>query len=109
MLDVVAENAARLCDADNAVIHRVDGDDFQNVAKNRLMEMVPEPQGRHPISRGSVAGRAIIDRQTIHVDDLLARIDTEYPNVRLMQGGYLALEPSLPRLCYERKSRLGLS
>jgi GAF domain-containing protein len=87
VLDVVAANAARLCKADNAVIMRVVGGDFQNVARHGD---VPEPQGRHPISRGSVAGRAIIDRQTIHVDDLLTRIDTEYPDVRLMQGGYLA-------------------
>src|SRR6185503_1381381 len=87
VLDVVAANAARLCEADNAVIMRVVGDDFQNVARHGD---VPEPTGRHPIDRGSVAGRAIVDRQTIHVDDLLARIDSEYPNVRLMQGGYLA-------------------
>ena len=32
----------------------------------------------------------MIDRETIHVDDVLARIDTEYPNVRLIQGGHLA-------------------
>ena len=26
MLDVIAENSARLCDATDAVIHRIDGD-----------------------------------------------------------------------------------
>ena len=32
VLDVVAENAARLCDATDAVIHRIDGDEIRVVA-----------------------------------------------------------------------------
>ena len=32
VLDAVAENAARLCDATDAVIHRVDGDKLRSVA-----------------------------------------------------------------------------
>ena len=32
VLDVVAENAARLCDATDAVIHRIDGDKLRTVA-----------------------------------------------------------------------------
>ena len=32
VLDVVAENAARLCDATDAVIHRIDGDKLRSVA-----------------------------------------------------------------------------
>src|SRR5262249_49374985 len=32
VLDVVVENAARLCDASNSVIHRVHGDCIQRVA-----------------------------------------------------------------------------
>ena len=82
VLDVVAENAAKLCDATNAVIMRVVGDGFQRVAQ---FGDAPEPPGRHPITRGTAIGRAILDRRTIHVNDLLAQIDTEYPDVRQLQ------------------------
>ena len=41
VLDVVAENAARLCDAIDAVIYRVDGDAFQLVAAYGPMPVVP--------------------------------------------------------------------
>ena len=47
VLDVVAENAAKLCDATNAVIMRVVGDGFQRVAQ---FGDAPEPPGRHPIT-----------------------------------------------------------
>ena len=82
MLDVVAENAAKLCDATNAVIVGVVGDGFQDVAQ---FGDAPEPPGRHPITRGTAIGRAILDRRTIHVNDLWAQIDTEYPDVRQLQ------------------------
>src|SRR5262249_37630343 len=42
------------------------------------------PQSR-PISRAFVGGRAIIDRRTIHVHDLAAEVDTEYPEVKTHQ------------------------
>ncbi len=82
VLDVVAENAARLCEANNAVIMRVDGDGFQRVAQ---YGDAPVPLGKQPITRGTTIGRAILDRQTIHVDDLLAQTDTEYPDARQLQ------------------------
>src|SRR5262249_37925992 len=85
VLNVVAENAARLCEATNAVIIQVVGDGFQRVAH---YGEVPEPRGFHPITRGTPIGRAILDRQTIHVNDLLADIDTEYRDARLLQEAY---------------------
>jgi GAF domain-containing protein len=85
VLDVVAKTAARLCEATNAVIMQVVGDGFQRVAH---YGEVPEPRGFHPISRRTPIGRAILDRQTIHVNDLLADIDTEYRDARPLQDAY---------------------
>src|SRR5262249_44873994 len=66
VLNVVAENAARLCEAEDALIWRVDGEMFQRAAICGPMPVAPM---RRPITRGSVPGRAIIDRHMIHVHD----------------------------------------
>src|SRR5262249_5134266 len=83
VLDVVAEYAARLCDATDAVINRWDGKTYETVAKFGPMP-VPDRLPPAPI-RGTPSGRAIIDKQTIHVDDIVAEIETEFPGSRLMQ------------------------
>jgi len=71
VLDVVAENAARLCDATDAVIHRIDGDKLRRVANYG-----PLPGGGDresiPIDRDYIPGRVTIDRETIHINDLAA-------------------------------------
>ena len=59
VLDVVAENAARLCDAKDAVIRRIDGDRLRVVATYGPM---PVSSVEPTISRGFPAGRAILDR-----------------------------------------------
>ena len=76
VLDVLAENAARLCDATDALIFRVDGDILCLAAKHGEM---PAAETNRPIIRGTPGGRAVVDRRTIHVSDLAAEIETEYP------------------------------
>ena len=76
VLNVVAENAARLCDAKDAIIWRIDGDMLQRVA---VYGPMPVADMRRPITRGTPGGRAIIDRQTTHVQDVAAEIETEFP------------------------------
>jgi transcriptional regulator with GAF, ATPase, and Fis domain len=68
VLDVVAENAARLCDATDAAIIRVDGDSLKTVANYGSLSAASDP----PFDRVSIPARAIIDRQTIHIHDLAA-------------------------------------
>jgi two-component system, NtrC family, sensor kinase len=82
VLDTVAEHAARLCDASDALIHRIDGNMVERVAVYGTMP-VPETQRRY-LSRGSPAGRAIIDRQTIHVHDVAADL-AEFPDYQTRQ------------------------
>ena len=82
VLDALVESAARLCDATDALIDRVDGDVLEHVAAYGPMPMA---QSRRPLSRGTPAGRAVIDRQTIHIDDVLPLLDTEYPEAKARQ------------------------
>src|SRR5262249_997314 len=81
VLDVIAENAARLCDARDADILRVEGDILRRVASYGPMPRVHEL----PITRGIPGGRAVIDRQTVHVHDLEAKIETDFAEARTAQ------------------------
>jgi signal transduction histidine kinase len=68
VLDAVAEKAARLCDAWDGIILLKVGSDLQVVAHYGPIET---PIGMTlPINRGTVAGRAFVDRQTVQVEDL---------------------------------------
>src|SRR5262249_25528055 len=66
VLDVVAENAARLCDATDAAIIRVEGESLKTVANYGSLSAASDS----PFDRVSIPARAIIDRQTIHIHDL---------------------------------------
>src|SRR5262245_15542865 len=65
VLETVAQNAARLCEAKSAQVYRIDGNVLclaANYGELRAGEI-------RPISRGTVSGRAVIERRTIHADD----------------------------------------
>src|SRR5713101_1466781 len=77
VLDAVAENAARLCDAEDVSILEEDGEVFR-VAAYRGASRLRDFEGT-PVSRGSVAGRAILDGQLVHVHDITAESEAEFP------------------------------
>src|SRR5262245_13968164 len=77
VLDAVAENAGRLIDAQDVIIHRLDGDVLRDAAHYGLIPRTPDTTT--PLTRDSVAGRAAVDRQLVHVTDLQAESDAEFP------------------------------
>ena len=78
MLDAVAENAARLCDSNNAEIFRLENNLLRLVASYGEIPVTIHAREGLPANRDRVIGRAACDRRTIHVHDLAAE-DSEYP------------------------------
>ena len=81
VLDVVAENAARVCDSVDAQIWRVEGDMARKVANYGVVSPVLRVGETRPIRRGSLSGRAILDQQPVHVHDMLAEREADYADV----------------------------
>jgi signal transduction histidine kinase len=69
VLDAVAESAARLCGAHDVLIERLDGDGLWRVAHFGSLPVLP--RGPLPISRRRAVGCAVLDRQVVHVHDML--------------------------------------
>jgi GAF domain-containing protein len=76
VLNVVVENAARLCDSTDAQLRLVD-ENILRLAASYGPLALPETI---PISRQTVSGRAVTNRQVIHVHDLEPERETEYPD-----------------------------
>ncbi|HET9884615.1 MAG TPA: GAF domain-containing protein, partial [Candidatus Binatia bacterium] len=79
VLDAVAEHAARLCDASDALILRANGNSQERVANYGSMPVLEVTS--NTTSRGTPAGRAILDRETIHVHDLAAS-ESDFPDAQ---------------------------
>ena len=95
VLDVVAENAAKICEATDASILQADGDFLRLTAS---FGSLPAIADRRPLNREIPSGRAILDRETIHIRDLQEHLDEFPPQARTrgLQGG---LARYLRRLC----------
>src|SRR5262249_39838652 len=77
VLDVVVRSAARFCSADDVTIFELDGQAL-HIAAHWGAVLSQEIGVRFPCTRGSVAGRTVIDRKPVHVIDLQAEAE-EFP------------------------------
>ena len=85
VLEAVAERAARICDASDARIFLAEGDQMRHTAGFGNVPMPVKLGDTIPIERGTVAGRAILDRAPVHLEDMAAAPREEYPTGRDLQ------------------------
>jgi GAF domain-containing protein len=74
VLDTVCQSAARLCEAYDASIWCPDGDRLVLVAHHGPITQIESV----PFVRGSVLGRSVLDKQTVHIADIQSMAD-EFP------------------------------
>jgi GAF domain-containing protein/HAMP domain-containing protein len=83
VLDAVAERAALLCDAPYARVMRIDGDELRSASSySRDGEGNALPAVPVPLTRSSITGRAVVDRQTVHIADIQPLVDLEFAGAR---------------------------
>ena len=78
VLETITERAARVCGAEDGVLRLVDGNVMRLAAH---YGSVPDVAGERPINRQSPPGRAVLDREVIHVENIGLVAATEYPEI----------------------------
>ena len=89
VLETLVENATRLAVAEAGLLVRFDGEVFRVVAGYGASPEVSEYWRRNVIhpGRGSPIGRAALERQTVHIVDLLADPEYELREAQRIHGG----------------------
>src|SRR6478672_9254921 len=71
ILETIAKSAAKLIDVKDVEILQLEGDNLRSLARYGAAPQWPLGTSR-PIGRDWIAGRAVIDRSVVQVDDLQA-------------------------------------
>lgn len=84
VLEAVASNAARLCEAIDVQIYKLDGESLRQVTHSGPLPALKDGEGL-PLVPGLVAGRAVMEHRTIHVEDAQQLNEAEYPESIALQ------------------------
>jgi signal transduction histidine kinase len=99
VLDTLVKTAARLCDAEMALIHRREGEIYRPAAVLGFPPEFVAYLDAHPLvpGRGSIAGRAAMESRAIHIADVAADREYELNQSILMANQRTALGVPLLR------------
>jgi signal transduction histidine kinase len=87
VFDAIVETAARLCEAEYALVYRLTAGEYHVAAANNAEEEFVRYAREHPLApgRGSLIGRTALESRTVHFPDCLA--DPEYTVVEYQKVG----------------------
>src|SRR5262245_7825345 len=93
VFEAIVRSAAALCHASDALILVADGDSLRfgasvgpvaaSVGRSQLIR-----ERSLPLTRGSVSGRAVMEQRTVHIHDVSAMPDGEFPEAKRLQREY---------------------
>jgi two-component system, NtrC family, sensor kinase len=88
VLDTLVENAVRLSGADYGSIFQLDQGLFRPVAGSGISSELRAFLAAHPFppGRGTITGRAALERRTVHIHDVFADPDYDYPGRGIAEG-----------------------
>ena len=101
VLDMVGENAARLCDANNAVIFRLDGDVLRHVASYGGIPTTSHPSGGLPVKPGYCNRACRLSSAAQFTSTISPRKSSEYPVGSRMRNA-TAIGPRWQLHCYAK-------
>ena len=84
VLDALIANAGRLCGVRDVHVFLVEGDNRRLIASHGVPDIAALGTDTR-VPRRSVTGRAITERRVIHVADLAAEVDGEFPGSKPFQ------------------------
>src|SRR4051794_16315756 len=87
ILDMIVRTASCLCDAEFALIYKLQDGKYHLAATNNTATAFVKYASKHPLSpgRGSLIGRVALEQKTVHLPDCLA--DPEYAALEYQRAG----------------------